>query len=93
MADRREFMAGNWKMNMDHLQATHLVQKLAWLLSDAKHDYSDVEVAVIVPFTALRSVQTLIRPTNSALNWARRTSPSTPRARTPATSAPRCLPR
>jgi len=53
-------MAGNWKMNLDHHQATHLVQKLAWTLKDAKHDYSAVEVAVLVPFTDLRSVQTLI---------------------------------
>jgi triosephosphate isomerase len=53
-------MAGNWKMNLDHLEATHLVQKLDWTLRDAKHDYSAVEVAVLVPFTDLRSVQTLI---------------------------------
>jgi triosephosphate isomerase len=53
-------MAGNWKMNLDHLQATHLVQKLDWTLRDAKHDYSAVEVAVLPPFTDLRSVQTLI---------------------------------
>jgi triosephosphate isomerase len=53
-------MAGNWKMNLDHLQATHFVQKLDWALRDARHDYSAVEVAVLVPFTDLRSVQTLI---------------------------------
>jgi triosephosphate isomerase len=57
---RTPLMAGNWKMNLDHLQATHLVQKLAWILKDAKHDAADVEVAVLVPFTDLRSVQTLI---------------------------------
>jgi triosephosphate isomerase len=53
-------MAGNWKMNLDHQQATHLVQKLAWTLDDAKHDYESVEVAVIPPFTDIRSVQTLV---------------------------------
>jgi len=53
-------MAGNWKMNLDHLEATHLVQKLDWTLRDAKHDYDAVEVAVLVPFTDLRSVQTLV---------------------------------
>ena len=53
-------MAGNWKMNLDHQQATHLVQKLAWTLSDAKHDYDDVEVAIVPPFTDIRSVQTLV---------------------------------
>ena len=59
-SNRTPLMAGNWKMNLDHLQGTHLVQKLDWTLRDAKHDYSAVEVAVLVPFTDLRSVQTLI---------------------------------
>jgi triosephosphate isomerase (TIM) len=57
---RIPLMAGNWKMNLDHHQAIQLVQKLAWTLKDAKHDFSSVEVAVIPPFTDLRSVQTLI---------------------------------
>ncbi|WP_265521107.1 triose-phosphate isomerase [Oerskovia flava] len=61
MADKRTpLMAGNWKMNLDHHQATHMVQKLAWTLKDAKHDYSSVEVVVLPPFTDLRSVQTLV---------------------------------
>ncbi|AKT51775.1 triose-phosphate isomerase [Arsenicicoccus sp. oral taxon 190] len=60
MANRTPLMAGNWKMNQDHLQATHLVQKLDWTLRDAKHDHSTVEAAVLVPFTDLRSVQTLV---------------------------------
>ena len=60
MTARTPLMAGNWKMNLDHLQATHLVQKLDWTLRDAKHDYAAVEVAVLPPFTDLRSVQTLI---------------------------------
>lgn len=59
-AARTPLMAGNWKMNLDHHQATHLVQKLAWTLKDAKHDYASVEVAVMVPFTDIRSVQTLV---------------------------------
>src|SRR5680860_489811 len=59
-SNRTPLMAGNWKMNLDHLQATHLVQKLDWTLRDAKHDYGAVEVAVLVPYTDLRSVQTLI---------------------------------
>lgn len=57
---RTPLMAGNWKMNLDHHQATHTVQKLAWTLKDAKHDYAAVEVAVLPPFTDLRSVQTLV---------------------------------
>ncbi len=57
---RTPLMAGNWKMNLDHHEATHLVQKLAWTLRDANHDYSSVEVAVCTPFTDIRSVKTLI---------------------------------
>ncbi|WP_370514107.1 triose-phosphate isomerase [Cellulomonas sp. JZ18] len=53
-------MAGNWKMNLDHHQATHTLQKLAWTLKDAKHDFGSVEVAILPPFTDLRSVQTLV---------------------------------
>jgi len=57
---RVPFIAGNWKMNLDHLQAIAFVQKLAWSLKDARHDFSTTEVAVFPPFTDLRSVQTLI---------------------------------
>lgn len=57
---RTPLMAGNWKMNLDHVQATGLVQKLAWTLDDLKYDKSKSEAAVIVPFTDLRTVQTLI---------------------------------
>jgi triosephosphate isomerase len=55
---RLPLMAGNWKMNENHLEAIALVQKLAFTLT-AK-DFDAVEVAVLPPFTALRSVQTLI---------------------------------
>ena len=57
---RTPIMAGNWKMNLDHVEATGLVQKLAWTLDDLKYDASKSEAAVIVPFTDLRTVQTLI---------------------------------
>ena len=57
---RTPLIAGNWKMNLDHLQAIPFVQKLAWNLKDAKHDFAAVEVAVFPPFTDLRSVQTLV---------------------------------
>lgn len=60
MNARTPLMAGNWKMNLDHHEAIALVQKLAWILKDAKHDYSAVEVAVLPPYTDIRSVQTLI---------------------------------
>lgn len=57
---RTPLIAGNWKMNLDHLQAIAFVQKLAWSLKDAHHDYATTEVAIFPPFTDLRSVQTLI---------------------------------
>ncbi|CAG7845579.1 Triosephosphate isomerase [Pseudoclavibacter triregionum] len=60
VTSRRPLMAGNWKMNLDHLQAIAFVQKVAWTLKDAKHDFESVEVAVFPPFTDLRSVQTLV---------------------------------
>ena len=57
---RVPLIAGNWKMNLDHLQSIAFVQKLAWSLRDAKHDFGQVEVAVFPPYTDLRSVQTLV---------------------------------
>ncbi|QAY61541.1 triose-phosphate isomerase [Microbacterium protaetiae] len=57
---RTPLIAGNWKMNLDHLQAVALVQKLHWTLKDAKHDADSVEVAVFPPFTDVRTVQTLL---------------------------------
>jgi triosephosphate isomerase len=56
--DRKPLMAGNWKMNMNHLEAIALVQKLAFALNDA--DFATVDVAVLPPFTDIRSVQTLV---------------------------------
>ena len=60
--NRVPLIAGNWKMNLDHLQSIAFVQKLAWTLKDAKHDFGidGAEVAVFPPFTDLRSVQTLV---------------------------------
>src|SRR3954451_208374 len=55
---RMPLMAGNWKMNLNHLEAIALVQKLAYSLDDKDHDA--VEVVVVPPYTDLRSVQTLV---------------------------------
>ncbi len=57
---RRPLLAGNWKMNLNHVEAVGLVQKLAWTLEDKKHDPEKSEVVVLPPFTDLRTVQTLI---------------------------------
>jgi triosephosphate isomerase len=55
---RKTFIAGNWKMNLNHLEAIALVQKLAFALPEKYFD--KVEVAVLPPFTDIRSVQTLV---------------------------------
>jgi triosephosphate isomerase len=55
---RTPLIAGNWKMYKTHLEAMVLVQQLAHEL--AGHNYDAVEVAVCPPFTALRTIQTLI---------------------------------
>jgi triosephosphate isomerase len=55
---RKPLVAGNWKMNCNHLEAIALVQKLAFALPEKYYD--KVEVAVLPPFTDIRSVQTLI---------------------------------
>jgi triosephosphate isomerase (TIM) len=56
--DRRTLIAGNWKMHMTHLEAIGLVQKLAFTIPETVLDTA--EVVVLPPFTALRSVQTLV---------------------------------
>lgn len=45
-------------MNLNHLEALALVQKLAFLLPEKY--FAKVDVAVLPPFTALRSVQSLV---------------------------------
>ena len=55
---RRPLIAGNWKMNLTHLEAIGLVQKLAFSLTEPQLEAA--EVVVVPPFTALRSVQTLV---------------------------------
>ena len=57
---RKPLIAGNWKMNLNHIEAVTLVQKLAWTLDDANFDFDKTEVAVFPPFTDIRSVQSLI---------------------------------
>ena len=55
---RKPLMAGNWKMNLNHLEAVAHVQRVAYGLKD--EDYEACEVVVLTPFTDLRSVQVLI---------------------------------
>jgi len=58
MTQRRPIIAANWKMHKTHLEAIQAVQKLSYLLD--RDDSDRVEVVICPPFTALRSVQTLI---------------------------------
>jgi len=55
---RRPLMAGNWKMNLNHLEAIALTQKLAFSLTEKQ--LNEVEVVVLPPFVDIRSVQTLV---------------------------------
>jgi len=55
---RKPLIAGNWKMHYNHLEALALVQKLAFALK--RQDYAATDIVVLPPFTALRSVQTLV---------------------------------
>jgi len=64
---RRPLMAGNWKMNLNHLEAIALVQKLAFSLNEQQ--LTDVEVVVLPPFTALRSVQTMVDGDKLAIGY------------------------
>ncbi len=66
---RIPLMAGNWKMNLNHHEAVVLVQKLAWILADKRHDHGKVEVVVVPPFTDLRSVQTLVDGDRLAIRY------------------------
>ena len=66
---RNPLMAGNWKMNLNHVEAVGLVQKLAWTLDDKRHDPARSEVVVLPPFTDLRTVQTLVEGDRLSLGY------------------------
>jgi len=73
---RKPLMAGNWKMNLNHLEAIAVAQKLVYSLEDK--DYNAVDVAIIPPFTDIRSIQTLIDGDRLALMYgAQDISPET----------------
>ena len=64
---RKPLMAGNWKMNNNHIEAIALIQKLAYTFT--ADDFTAVEVAVLPPFTDIRSVQTLVDGDKIALKY------------------------
>jgi len=55
---RKPLISGNWKMNLNHLQAIQLIQQLAYALEP--DDYAQVDVSIHPPFTDLRAAQTLL---------------------------------
>ena len=55
---RTPLIAGNWKMNLNHLEAIALVQKVAFALPEKY--LQKVDVAFIPPFTDIRGVQIVI---------------------------------
>ncbi|MFP5332829.1 MAG: triose-phosphate isomerase [Acidimicrobiia bacterium] len=63
--ERRDLIVGNWKMNANHLEAIQMTQKLSYRLEPG--DTQRVEVVVAPPFTALRSVQTVIEADRLAI--------------------------
>lgn len=65
MNQRTPLIAGNWKMNATHLEAIQMTQKLHYRL--ASEDYERVQVVVAPPFTALRSIQTVIEADHMAI--------------------------
>jgi len=64
---RTPLMAGNWKMHLNHIEAIALVQKLSYTFN--ADDFAALEVAVIPPFTDIRSVQTLVDGDKLALKY------------------------
>ena len=55
---RQSLISGNWKMNHNHLEALHTIEKLHFRLH--KDDYAHADVSVHPPFTDLRTVQTFL---------------------------------
>ena len=62
---RTLLISGNWKMNHNHLEALHTVEKLHFRLH--KDDFAFADVSVHPPFTDLRTVQTYLAGEKKAL--------------------------
>lgn len=89
MSTRKPLIAGNWKMNLNHLEAIAVTQKLAYSLED--RDFDAVEVAVLPPFTDLRSVQTLVDGDRLKLSYGAQDISPENLVHSLATSLVRCL--
>lgn len=55
---KRPLVIGNWKMNLDYVEAVHLGQQLGVLLKNKPVEHTDIVVAP--PFVDLRSVTSIV---------------------------------
>lgn len=84
---RTPLIAGNWKMNLDHLEAIKNIQKLTFALP--KEYYEKVDIAVLAPFTDLRSIQTVVNGEKMKISYgAQNVAPQEKGAYTGDISAP-----
>ncbi|HEY7931446.1 MAG TPA: triose-phosphate isomerase [Acidimicrobiales bacterium] len=58
MSDARGLVVGNWKMNLDFVEAVHLIQQIGVVLRHQPVGHTDVVVAP--PFVDLRSVSSVL---------------------------------
>ena len=54
----KKIIIGNWKLNLDHLEAIQLLQKINYSLPDNIED--KIEIILSPSFTSIRSLQTVI---------------------------------
>jgi triosephosphate isomerase len=54
----KKIIIGNWKLNLDHLEAIQLLQKINYSLPDKIED--KIEIILSPSFTSIRSIQTVI---------------------------------
>ena len=54
----KKIIIGNWKLNLDHLEAIQLLQKINYSLPENIED--NIEIVLAPSFTSIRSMQTVI---------------------------------
>lgn len=65
---RKPLMAGNLKMNLNHVEVVGLIQKLSWSLADRRWNPDKSECAIIPPFTSIRTAQIIIEGDRLAIS-------------------------
>ncbi len=61
----RPLVIGNWKMNLDYVEAVHLVQQLGVVLKNKPLEH--VDLVVVPPFVDIRSVTSVVESERIAL--------------------------